>query len=170
MRKRFDPEHLRVALDGIPEGAWSLPSTYTETRVHHGYRRVVLVSAGQLGAFAPHFDYILEQLAPVYDAWLSWIEPGGFIAPHRDAGPWRERWQVPVSAAGDWCGTETFTPTNGQAFPVEHWARHAVVNRTDQPRIHLVIDRDIWIARPPEPFEVYPIPDDMTDLVRRSLS
>ena len=165
----FDPDRLQAALAAIPEEAWSLPSTYTETRVHHGYRRVALVSAGQLRTFAPHFDFVLEQLAPVRDVWLSWIEPGGFIVPHRDAGPWRERWQIPINAAGDWCGTATFTPEDGVAFPVEHWAPHAVVNATDRPRIHLVLDRDIWLERPSEPFEVYPIPDDMTDMVRRSL-
>ncbi|WP_330253134.1 aspartyl/asparaginyl beta-hydroxylase domain-containing protein [Nocardia sp. NBC_00565] len=153
----------------MPVDAWSLASTYAETRVHHGYRRVVLVSAGQPQPHAEQFDCVFEALAPVREAWLSWIEPGGFIAPHRDAGPWRERWQVPISATGDWCGADTFTPVDGQAFPVEHWAPHAVINRTDRPRIHLVIDRDVWLDRPPEPFAVYPIPDEMSDLVRRSI-
>lgn len=165
----FDLERLTAALAATPRDAWSLPSAYAETRVHHGYRRVVLVSAGQPKVYASHFDFVLDALTPVHDAWLSWIDPGGFIAPHRDAGPWRERWQVPVCAAGEWVAADTFTPVSGDAFPVEHWARHSVVNRTGQPRIHIVIDRDLWIDKPAEPFEVYPIPDDMTDMVRRSL-
>jgi hypothetical protein len=167
---RFNPERLHAALAAIPEDAWSLPSSYAETRVHHGYRRVVLVSAGQPWEHAHHFGFVLDRLAPIQEAWLSRIEPQGFIAPHRDAGPWRERWQIPIAAAGEWCGAETFIPADGQAFPVEHWARHSVINNTGLPRIHLVLDRDVWLSRAPEPFEVYPIPDDMTDLVQRSLT
>lgn len=166
---KFDPERLRAALGAVPEGAWSLPSTYAETRVHHGYRRVVLVSARQPWEHSQHFQHVFDEFAPVYEAWLSWLAPAGFIAPHRDQGPWRERWQVPICAAGEWHGPDTFVPMSGLAFPVEHWARHAVANRTDQPRIHLVIDRDIWLDKPAEPFAVYPVPDDMTDMVQRSL-
>ncbi|WP_454199583.1 aspartyl/asparaginyl beta-hydroxylase domain-containing protein [Nocardia sp. Marseille-Q1738] len=167
---KYDQERLRAALAQVPKDAWSLPSSYAETRVHHGYRRVVLVSAGRPWEHAALFADVLADIAPVHEAWLSWIEPSGFIAPHRDAGPWRERWQVPIAAAGDWCGADTFTPADGCAFQVEHWAPHSVINRTDRPRIHLVIDRDVWIDKPPAPFTVYPIPDDMTDLVRRSLA
>lgn len=166
---RFDPERLRAALAEVPADAWSLPSAYAETRVHHGYRRVVLVSAGRPQDHAHPFGFVFDHLGPVREAWLSWIEPGGFIAPHRDAGPWRERWQVPVCAAGQWHTADVYTPTAGHAFQVEHWARHAVVNPTGFPRIHIVIDRDVWIDRPPQPFTVYPIPHDMTDMVRRSL-
>lgn len=165
----FDPVRLQSALTLVPADAWSLASTYAETRVHHGYRRVVLVSAGQPQAHAALFEFVFDVLVPVREAWLSWVEPGGFIAPHRDAGPWRERWQVPINAAGDWCGASTFAPVSGHAFPVEHWERHAVTNRTNLPRIHIVIDRDVWLDRPEQPFVVYPIPAAMADLVRRSL-
>ncbi|UGT65322.1 aspartyl/asparaginyl beta-hydroxylase domain-containing protein [Nocardia gipuzkoensis] len=167
---RFNPERLHAALAAISEDAWSLPSAYSETRVHHGYRRVVLVSARQPWDHAALFSDVLAAFAPVWEAWLSWIEPGGFIAPHRDAGPWRERWQVPIGAAGEWHGDNRFRPESGIPFVVQHWESHAVVNNTDQPRIHLVLDRDVWLDRAPEPFEVYPIPDDMTDLVQRSLT
>jgi hypothetical protein len=166
---QFDPERLRVALAEVPDAAWSLPSTYTETRVHHGYRRVVLVSGGKPWLHSESFRPVFDSLAPIHEAWLSRIDPGGFIVPHRDAGPWRERWQVPINAAGDWFAATAFTPEDGVAFPVQHWEPHAVVNSTDRPRIHLVLDRDIWIAEAPEPFELYPIPADMTDIVRRSL-
>jgi hypothetical protein len=166
----FDLGRLRSALSEIPAAAWSLPSTYSETRVHHGYRRVVLVSARQPWEHAHLFSDVLAAFAPIWEAWLSWIDPRGFIAPHRDAGPWRERWQVPIRAAGEWHGDDTFSPESGVPFQVRHWEPHAVVNNTDQPRIHLVLDRDVWLDRAPEPFEVYPIPDDMTDLVQRSLT
>lgn len=165
---KCDSGQLQIALAEIPETAWSLPSTYTHTRVHHGYRRVGLVSARQPQKHAELFQFVWDALDPIWDAWLSWIEPGGFIIPHRDAGPWRERWQVPISAAGQWCATETFTPISGEAFPVTHWEPHAVVNRTNHPRIHLVIDRDVWVKKNALPFSTFPIPADMADLIERS--
>jgi hypothetical protein len=161
----FDPARLIAALDCVPAGAWSLPSTFAETRVHHGYRRIVLVQVGHpLPAAAP-FAFVLDELAPVHAAWLSWIGPGGFIVPHRDAGPWRERWQVPIRAAGAFHMGGDFEPVNGRAFPVSHWEPHAVTNRTDRPRLHLVVDRDVWLDYPAAPFETFEVPESMTDLV-----
>ena len=161
----FDPERLHAALAAVPAGAWSLPSTFAETRVHHGYRRVVLVEAGGLRAEAAPWRFVLDKLAPVHAAWLSWIAPGGFIVPHRDAGPWRERWQVPIQAAGDFHMAQDSTPRDGVAFTVRHWEPHAVTNRTGRPRIHLVVDRDVWLEEPVEPFVVFDVPDSMSDLV-----
>jgi hypothetical protein len=133
--------------------------------VHHGYRRIVLVEAGHLRPEAAPWRFVLDELAPAHTAWLSWIEPGGFIVPHRDAGPWRERWQVPIQAAGDFHAGETFTPADGGAFRVTHWREHAVTNRTGRPRIHLVVDRDVWLDEPALPFEVFAVPESMADLV-----
>lgn len=159
----FDPGQLRAALAGVPEEAWSLPSTYRDTGVHHGYRRVVLVSAGKPQPHAQLFEVVWEALTPVADAWLSWIEPGGFIVPHRDAGPWRERWQVPIEPSGQWCGQ----PTPVEAFTVRHWEPHMVTNRGPRPRIHIVVDRDIRVGPDPEPFATFDIPGDMADLIER---
>lgn len=167
---RFDASRLVTALDGIPAEAWSLASTYADTRVHHGYRRVVLVSAGHPQPHAELFGFVWAALHPIRDAWLSWIDPGGFIVPHRDPGPWRERWQVPISAEGQWLSRyrKDFFPEAGRAFRVEHWEPHAVLNRNANPRIHLVLDRDIEIGLAPKPFETYPIPADMADFIERS--
>lgn len=165
---RFAAERLVSALAQLPESAWSLPSTFRDTGVHHGYRRVVLVSAGYPNRYADLFEFSWESLLPVRDVTLSRLEPGGFIAPHRDAGPWFERWQIPIVASGQWHGDGAHQPQVGVAFPVRHWEPHAVTNRGPGPRIHLVIDRDIPIPRDPLPFETFPIPDDMADLVDRS--
>lgn len=166
---RFDPTRLTTVLDQVPDNVWSLASTFHDTGVHHGYRRVVLVSAGQRQPHAELFGFVLDELAPVWDAWLSWIEPGGFIVPHCDAGPWWERWQVPIAAAGDW-HTESgdFTPRTGEAFPVQHWEPHAVTNRGDTPRIHLVVDRHHLLERKPLPFAKFPPSADMADLIERT--
>jgi hypothetical protein len=165
----FDPAELAAALATVPAPAWSFPSAYGVTGVHHGYCRVELVSSGYWQSHAAAFRALLDRFAPVHAAWLSRIDAGGFIVPHRDAGPWRERWQVPLEPAGEFHGADRFTPTTGVPFQVEHWAAHAVANDTDHPRIHLVIDRDVLLDLAPEPFAVFPVPDDMAALVRRSL-
>lgn len=160
---KFNPTELLDAFSEIPTDAWSLTSTYRDTGVHHGYRRVVLVSAGYQNPYADLFGFVWDAMSPVRDVTLSRLEQGGFIAPHRDAAPWFERWQVPIVVSGS-----GLSGPIGVAFPVQHWKPHAVTNRGPGPRIHLVIDRDIAIQRNPLPFETFPIPDDMADLVDRS--
>jgi hypothetical protein len=41
----------------------------------------------------------------------------------------------------------------GEAFRVEHWKPHSVTNRTDFPRIHLVIDRDLIMDATEVPYQ-----------------
>ncbi len=160
---KFDTDKLYDALIEIPDAAWSLTSTYRETGVHHGYRRVVLVSAGHWKPYADLFGFVWDAMNPVRDVTLSWIEPGGFIAPHRDSAPWFERWQIPIRPSGD-----GLTGPPGVAFPVAHWEPHMVINHGSEPRIHLVVDRDVPINRDPLPFATFPIPADMADLIERS--
>lgn len=120
------------------------------------------MSAGIRQPVAAPFGFVLDAFAPVWGAWLSWINPGGFVAPHRDAGPWRERWQVPIQAAGLF---DTDRPTDGVVFPVQHWREHSVWNDTDRPRIHLVLDRAVFLDRPPEPFALFPVPAERAHFI-----
>jgi hypothetical protein len=143
---QFDLAALRRALGLVPPSAWSLPSTFAATGVHHGYRRVTLAH------LVEPFAFVLDAFAPVHDAWLSCIDPGGFIVPHRDAGPYRERWQVPIATAGTMTQGDITAAVDGCPFRVEHWAPHSVDNGSDHPRIHLVIDRDVILDRPAMPF------------------
>lgn len=136
---------LHSALSLVPAGAWSQASSFAHTGVHHGYRRVVLVSDGHQRN--SYFADVLEQFDPVYEAWLSWIEPGGFIIRHRDGGPYRERWQVPIVAGA----LEGYEPEAGRPFMVWHWVAHAVPPSGTH-RIHLVIDRDVIANPDPAPF------------------
>lgn len=160
---RFDPARLVTALSQIPTEAWSSPSTYRETSVHHGYRRVPLVTASKPQPHAELFQFTWDAMRPVRDVTLSWLDPDGFIIPHRDAGPWFERWQIPIQASGD-----GLTGPPGVAFPVAHWEPHHVTNRGPGPRIHLVVDRDVHVDRDPLPFATFPVPADMADLIERS--
>ena len=103
--------------------------------VHGGYRQSKRIEP---------FGWVLMDYAPVKTAWLSWIEPGGYVKPHRDAAPWYERWQIPVITAGRMTinGVDV-DQQPGVPFQVEHWLTHEVVNDTDHPRVHLVLDRKI---------------------------
>jgi hypothetical protein len=142
----FDPGRLRDALHAVSESAWSLPSTFAETGVHHGYRRVVYAELDP-------FRFVFDEFEPVHDAWLSWIGPDGFIVTHTDRGPHMERWQVPVSTSG-WMEQNGMraTAVDGVPFRVEQWLPHAVGNPTTKPRIHLVIDRAAVANPDPTPF------------------
>lgn len=152
----FDPAQLLEALGRVDPGVWSLPSTYDTTRVHEGYRRVVLVDHGRRLAAADPWGFVLDEFAPVHTAWLSKIRAGGFIVSHRDAGPYLERWQVPIVAAGTFTQDDrTFTPVTGVPFQVHHWAAHAVDNPDGPDRVHLVIDRHIPLDLPAEPFTLF---------------
>lgn len=164
--RTYDPAALHAALRAVPSGSWSLPTRYAENHVHHGNRRVQLAGGGRFQKAADPFRFVLDDFAPVHYAWLSWLDPGGFITPHRDAGPWRERWQIPIHAAGclDESGDQS-VPVDGVPFRVRHWDKHSVWNVGDQPRIHIVLDRDVWLDLPPAPFATFPIPAEFAALV-----
>jgi hypothetical protein len=133
-----------------------MSSTIQATGVHHGYRQVTLVDSGIHRSAADLWRWVLDGFAPVRDAWLSCIDPGGFVLLHRDAAPYYERWQVPVQPAG-WMEQDgrQQEAQSGLPFRVEHWKPHSVRNDFARPRIHLVVDRDIALNLPAQPFEVF---------------
>jgi hypothetical protein len=94
--------------------------------------------------------FVLDSFAPVWTAWVSRVEPGGLIHRHIDAGPYRERWQVPIQPAGLMNGAEAVA---GVPFNVKQWEPHSVQNATDRARIHLVIDRDVIVDSRQTPFQ-----------------
>lgn len=145
----FDPAQLRAAL--ADAGAWSLPSTFDATSVHHGYRRIVVVDAGRL--LVESFRSVIDRFAPVHSAWLSCIDPGGFVIAHRDASPWLERWHVPIEAAGTLeTAGHAYQAEDGVPFQVRQWETHSVWNPTERARIHLVIDREVLAREGSAPF------------------
>lgn len=133
------------------EGAWSLPSTFADTGAHEGYRRVVVASGGRLEL--PQFADLLAEFQPVREAWLSWIDPGGFVVEHIDGGPHFERWQIPFTEAGTLYEDGRPVPHEvGVPFVVHHNRWHAVRNDDTTPRISLVIDRDVIVSAVRTPF------------------
>jgi hypothetical protein len=94
--------------------------------------------------------FVLDSFAPIWCAWVSRIEPGGLVHRHIDAGPYRERWQVPIQPAGVMNGVEAVA---GIPFRVRHFEPHSVENDTDRARIHIVIDRDVLVDARQPPFQ-----------------
>ena len=133
--------------------AWSNPSTYSEgTGVHHVYAtapadlRHVRSDAG---------IYSDGGLLPTH-AWYAKLDPGGFIVPHIDQGPWRERWHYPISGRGevwqswedgDWYYAMDFYAAEGP-YRMNHHKPHAVWNPYDEPRIILIVEYDNPVDQP----------------------
>lgn len=146
----FPADALSHALDAMPASAWGETSTLEQSGTHEGYRTLSLVQPGRWQPHSEPFAFVLHTFAPVYQAWLSWLKPGGYILPHVDAGPYYERWQVPIQPAGT---MNDVAATAGESFRVRHWEPHSVANESDRPRIHLVIDRALVLNASPVPFQ-----------------
>ncbi len=155
MQSLVSRDRLLQTLEAVPAASWSRPSTIEATHVHHGYRQVSLADSCVLRPEAERWRFVLDLFEPIREAWLSWLDPGGFILPHRDAGPYYERWQVPIQPAGYLAhDDEALVATIGQPFRVEHWRTHSVTNDGARPRIHLVLDRDVCLRPERVPFEL----------------
>lgn len=130
-----------LAADGL-----SNPGPNAE--IHRGYRR-----QRRNDVLRDCFGWVFDVFAPVHPtSWLSWIEPHGYIVPHVDAGPHRERWQVPIRTSGTMTvDGEQVVQEPGVPFQVKHWTWHEV-SVGDTPRVHLVIDRDVFVSTEKTPF------------------
>lgn len=140
-----------IPLDDLP---LSQPSDITKVGAHHGYRQCMVVVNGTI--VEPRFAEMLEHLQPVRTAWLSWIEPGGYVVEHIDAGPFYERWQVPLSEAGAlYQDGEPVPHEVGVPFRVHHDRWHSVDNRAgSEPRVSLVVDRDVIVDPASSPLKL----------------
>lgn len=145
----FPADALHQALNTIPDGAWGQASTLEQSGTHHGYRVLSLIQPGRREPHADMFAFVLDEFAPVHQAWLSSLEPDGFILPHLDAGPYHERWQVPI-VAGSLNGSQAVA---GVAFRVQHWEPHSVTNEAGHSRVHIVIDRAVIVNSASVPFQ-----------------
>lgn len=139
-----DATTLTAALAAV-DHLWSLPSRFAETGAHHGYQQITVCLAGRVEV--PALADLLAPFAPVHDAWLSRLAPGGFIREHIDAGPYYERWQLPFMS-----GTfGTFIQRAGVPHRVHHYEWHHVTNDGPDHRVSLVIDRAIPLDVPSGP-------------------
>lgn len=137
---------------------YSAPSTFEQTRVHHGY-------ATARGHLVDATIANVVDLPPIR-CWYGKLEPGGFIIPHVDKGPWVERWHYPIQPAGYvWTEAEGIMAAPSEPFPIQHWLPHAVWNPDDHPRIHLIVEYDQPIDHPVSDLVLYPILEEMRPLV-----
>ncbi len=144
--------------------AWSQPSTYTTgTGVHHGYS-----TAPAEPPNPNEMTYYAGNAVHGKNAWYAKLDPGGFIVPHIDQGPWVERWHYPISGRGqvwqDWPQDERYKTfveyrrthdiqNYGVLAPqgpyrMNHHKPHAVWNPYDQPRIVLIVEYDNPVDQP----------------------
>ncbi len=135
---------------------WSNPSTYgTGTGVHHGYSAAPadLTDIGHIAAGGT-----------ISNAWYAKLDPGGFIVPHVDQGPWMERWHYPISGSyhilQEWNPddeegdphfrflTMRISSVAGAPYRMHHHQPHAVWNPYDEPRIILIVEYDNPVNQP----------------------
>ena len=140
--KTYPVDLLRESAD-----RFQLSNPGPNSKIHKGYRR-------NMENIRDHFGWVLEDFEPVVNAWLSYMEPHGYINSHKDAAPWYERWQVPIQPSGTFIvDGEELTQEPGVPFRVEHWKWHEV-RVGDRPRIHLVIDKDVVAHKGKGTFEL----------------
>ena len=135
---------------------WSNPSTYTTgTGVHHGYATAKVPDSDTYPELASGAVFYNRWPA---SAWYAKLDPGGFIIPHIDQGPWMERWHYPISGQGrvwqEWdedgispmmvdTRLATFAP-----YRMNHHQPHAVWNPFDYPRVVLIVEYDTPVDQP----------------------
>ena len=141
---------------------WSQPSTLEATSVHHGYATAKASSLQVLSVVGPNGGIPVK-------GWYARLDPGGFILPHTDAGPWVERWHYPIQPAGYiWQEDDGIVESPLDPFQVAHHRPHAVWNPHHIARIHLIVEYDNAIDEPTRGLEVFdPLPE-MADLVRNA--
>ena len=141
---------------------WSLPSTLEATSVHHGYATAKAIALQVLSVVGPNGGIPVK-------GWYARLDPGGFILPHTDQGPWVERWHYPVQPAGYiWQEDDGVVESPLDPFHVKHWRPHAVWNPHHIPRVHLIVEYDNAIDEPTRGLEVFdPLPE-MADLVQNA--
>jgi len=140
----------------MSEPDWSLPSQFSTTGVHHGYRTaqgtqgdLATVTGGTvMGARDDSRSHLRTDgtaSGEVERVWWGRLDPGGFIVPHVDAAPFHVRWHYPVEPAGFiWhrnnIGGHMTSEAISEPFLMHHWLPHAVWNPGTTPRVHLIVD------------------------------
>ena len=131
---------------------WSKPSTYSEgTGVHHGYSTAPAPELA--GSWSNPRSVADGPVAKIDNGWYAKLDPGGFIIPHIDQGPWVERWHYPISGYGyvwqDWGRSQiSAAVVPSKPYRMNHHQLHAVWNPYDEPRIILIVEYDNPVVQP----------------------
>lgn len=152
--------------------AYSQPSVYDGPAgcVHHGY------STAKADPLASPNNILASGAEPI-NAWYAKLEPGGFIVPHIDQGPWRERWHYPISGQGyvwqEW-GVDQWRrgiasvvmPTD--PYQMNHHRPHAVWNpltNLPEPRVILIVEFDNPVDQPTTDLIICPMIPQVQEMI-----
>ena len=158
-----------MTVDLLP--AFSQPSVYDGPagRVHHGY---------STAPAAVDAVPVLLSAEPVA-SWYAKLEPGGFIVPHVDQGPWRERWHYPISGVGwvwqSWedesiprVGRPVLPDGAAAPYRMNHHRPHAVWNPwTNRPdyRVVLIVEFDNPVDQPTTDLIIAPMIPQVQEMI-----
>ena len=145
--------------------AYSQPSVYDGPagRVHHGYST----------AKADEITVPLDLSKPLRSAWYAKLDPGGFIVPHVDQGPWIERWHYPISGKGYvWqyedvpkVGSVGLIRRASEPYRMNHHRPHAVWNPDDDPRVVLIVEFDNPVDQPTTDLIICPMIPQIQEMI-----
>ncbi len=132
-------------------------------RVHHGYSTAP-VDLSDIGHIAAGGE--------IQGAWYAKLDPRGFIVPHVDQGPWRERWHHPISGIGEvwqqWDDSDrpyTSSVRYDTPYRMNHHQPHAVWNPHDEPRIVLIVEYDNPVDQPTTDLIIAPMIPEVQELI-----
>lgn len=134
---RHQLEWLPAAVENLAtERGWSAPSNIADNGAHHLYERVHCKPTDDL------WQRLADLFGPLHTVWVSRIDAGGYVVTHRDAGPYRQRWQIPIQRGGETVIDALPVDTiELSPFKVTHWRPHSIMVPDGEPaRIHVVFD------------------------------
>ena len=106
-------------------------------------------------AKSPYIRQIMARFRTVIGrSRLMRLTPGASVSQHTDSHYfWRDHLRIHIPIITDprvafYCDTEEVHMAAGESWTFDNWLEHSVENRSDKPRIHLVIDTvgsaDLW--------------------------
>jgi quercetin dioxygenase-like cupin family protein len=165
-----DPQPLARAVQGFGEDAWHEWDERQRTfRVHQDTQTIPLLYDNdmrhtgptrwpRLAAIEPAMEPVMQAIRAYYGRTassdegyfiriiLTRLSPGTVIKPHRDQGESlmrAHRCHVPITTnplVDFYLGEQKFHFEAGEIWEINNRARHAVGNRSDEGRVHLILD------------------------------
>lgn len=161
----FDIKAIKDRLAAEPDASWTRSVARQEGNwPHRDARHISLVNDLDGRHFRPtifpKYEEYAELMGPllrtiatrlnrgdrVQRLQFAWLGPGSTIAPHRDTSItllYSHRMHVPISSNEDVvfeCGDDSVVMREGEIWGFDNTLRHAVYNRGETPRIHLIAD------------------------------
>ncbi len=140
---------------------WTAPSTLEANSVHHGYATAKADSLEVLSVVGSVVFAGGANGGNPTRGWYGKLDPGGFVLPHSDAGPWMERWHYPIQPAGYiWQEDGGIVESPLDPFQVFHHRPHAIWNPHHIARVHLIVEYNNEIDEPYHALEMFdPLPE-----------